>query len=185
MTHFDTHRAAARRTRVALLTFASLFAVVSCDENLPNGPDRFAAQLKIVVPHDTIVVGDSAHAQAQAIDDNGRSISGLIFKWSTANANIVSLGQSTDAVEELAGRLQTFVAVRSGQAVVTLALPDTRVTTTNVTRTVTSVVAGVRVLSTHDSTLTAVNDTAFAIATSVAHQNGAPVDRKSQGIHWI
>ena len=185
MTHFAMHRATARRTRVALLTFASLFAVMSCDENLPNGPDRFPAQLKIVVPRDTIVVGDSARAQAQALDGNGNSISGLTFTWTTANANIVSLGQPTDAAEERAGRLQALIAARAGQAVVTLALPDTRFTTTNVTRTVTSVVAGVRVLSTHDSTLTAVNDTAFAIATSVTHLNGAPVDRKSQGIHWI
>lgn len=186
MTHLDTHRATARRTRVALLTFASLFAVVSCEENLPNGPDRFPAQLKIVVPRDTIVIGDSNPAQAQAIDANGHLVTGLTFKWTVTNNQVVALGipPTTDA-DAVAGRTSSLISVRAGQATVTLELSDSRFTAANATRAQTVVVAGVRVLSTHDSTLTAVNDTAFAIATSVTHLNGAPVDRKSQGIHWI
>ena len=166
--------------------FASLFVVVSCDENLPNGPDRFPAQLKIVVPRDTIVVGDSNPAEAQAIDANGRLVTGLSFKWTSNNNNVVGLGvpPTTDA-DAVAGRTNSLISVRAGQATVTLELADSRFTAANATRAQTVVVAGVRVLSTRDSTLTAVNDTAFAIATSVTHLNGAPVDRKSQGIHWI
>ncbi|HTJ22377.1 MAG TPA: Ig-like domain-containing protein [Gemmatimonadaceae bacterium] len=187
MTHINVHHAAAaRRSRGALLAIASLFAVVSCEENLPNGPDRFAAQLRIVVPRDTIVVGDSTAAQAQALDANGHLISGLTFKWTSSNNNVVGLGvpPTTDA-DAIAGRTNSLISVRPGQAMVTLSLPDSRFTATDAARQQTVVIAGLRVLSTHDSTLTAVNDTAFAIATSVTHVNGAPVDRKSQGIHWI
>ncbi len=177
---------AARRNASTLLAIASLIAAVSCEENLPNGPDRFPAQLRIVVPRDTIVVGDSTAAQAQAIDANGHVISGLTFKWTSSNNSVVGLGipPTTDA-DAVAGRTNSLISVKAGQATVTLSLQDSRFTATAVTRQQTVVVAGLRVLSTHDSTLTAVNDTAFAIATSVTHVNGAPVDRKSQGIHWI
>jgi hypothetical protein len=187
MTFITTHHAAAaRRNRATLLAVASLFAAVSCEENLPNGPDRFPAQLRIVVPRDTIVVGDSTAAQAQAIDANGHVISGLTFKWASSNNNVVGLGipPATD-VDAVAGRTNSLISIRPGQATVTLSLQDSRFTAPEVTRQQTVVVAGLRVLSTHDSTLTAVNDTGFAIATSVTHVNGAPVDRKSQGIHWI
>jgi hypothetical protein len=53
---------------------ASLFTALSCSENLPNGPNTFAATIKIVVPHDTLVVGDSSSAQAIATDGAGRTI---------------------------------------------------------------------------------------------------------------
>jgi hypothetical protein len=43
----------------------------------------------------------------------------------------------------------------------------------------------VKVLSTHDSTLTAVNDTGFAIAAGMVRSNGALVTRVSQGLRWI
>src|SRR5512138_515503 len=119
MTHFDTHRAAARRTRAVLLAFASLFTVVSCEENLPNGPDRFPAQLRIVVPRDTIVVGDSNRAQAQAIDANGHLVTGLTFKWTSSNNSVVGLGipPTTDA-DAVAGRTNSLISVRAGQATV-------------------------------------------------------------------
>ncbi|MGE5100446.1 MAG: invasin domain 3-containing protein, partial [Deltaproteobacteria bacterium] len=83
------------------------------------------------------------------------------------------------------GRAKIFIGNKPGQSVVTLSLPDPRFATTSATRTQTVVVAGVRMLSTRDSTLTAINDTAFAIATSLVHANGASVNRASQGIRWV
>ena len=159
--------------------------IASCSENLPSGPEQFVAQLKIAVPHDTLVVGDSSTAQAQAFDEAGFAVSGLTFDWASASNAILGLAAAASgSVEQTSGRTQILVGNRPGQSVVTLTLPDSRFTTTAATRTQTVVVAGVRVLSTRDSTLTAVNDTGFAIATSLVHVNGASVNRASQGIRW-
>lgn len=174
------------RPTAAVLGFAVAGMVVSCSENLPSGPEQFVAQLEITVPHDTLVVGDSSTAQAQALDDAGFQVSGLTFTWTSANTGVLGLVGGGSASPELSsGRTQIFTGNKPGQSVVTLALPDARFSATNATRTQTVVVAGVRVLSTHDSTLTAVNDTAFAIATSLVHVNGASVNRASQGVRWV
>ena len=164
MTHVDMHHATARRTRVALLTFSALFAIVSCDENLPNGPDRFPAQLKIVVPRDTIVIGDSNPAQAQAIDANGHLVTGLTFKWTVTNNQVVALGAPpTSDADAVAGRTNSLISVRAGQATVTLELSDSRFTAASVTRTQTVVVAGeqynnlLRLIQNHVPTTVRVN----------------------------
>jgi hypothetical protein len=175
-----------RRTMAAALTFGAAGLIASCSENLPSGPEQFVAQLKIAVPHDTLVVGDTSTAQAQAVDEAGFQVSGLSFNWTSANTAILGVATpGSGSADATSGRTQLFLGNKPGQAVVTLALPDSRFTTANATRTQTVVVAGVRVLSTRDSTLTAVNDTGVAIATSLVHVNGAPVNRVSQGIRWV
>ena len=170
-----------RLGRPALFAAAALTILLSCEENLPTGPDAFAAKLEIGVTSDTIIVGDSSKAQARAIGTNSVLISDLTFNWTTSSSTILALG-SADAA---AGRTRTLVAVRPGLSNLTLTLPDKRFTTNPTTRITTVVVGGVKVLSTHDSTLTAVNDTGFAIATSLVKNNGALVNRASQGIRWI
>lgn len=175
-----------RSAATASAALALAAVVTSCNENLPSGPERFVAQLKIAVPHDTLVVGDSSSAQAQAFDEAGFQVTGLAYAWTSADNAVLSVvTPSAGSDDASSGRIKTFVGNKPGQSAVTLSLPDSRFTTTNATRTQTVVVAGVRVLSTHDSTLTAVNDTALAIATSLVHVNGAPVARASLGIHWL
>src|SRR4051794_29572453 len=137
---------------------ALLLVALSCDENLPSGPNTFAGRIQIVVPHDTVVVGDSSAAQAQAFDAQGRAIQNLTFDWKSADATI--LGFATPATgndDALNGRTRSFVGLKPGQSVVTLSLPDPRFVASNATRIETVVVAGVRILSTRDSTLTSVN----------------------------
>ena len=175
----------ARSTRIALLAVVPLFVAVSCNENLPSGPNTFGATIKISVAHDTLVVGDSSVAQAVATDDNGRTIQSLTYSWTSADGTIVGLADPGSNVEATAGRTRTLVGKKTGHSVVTLALPDPRFVTSNVNRNETVVVGGVRVLSTHDSTLTSVNDTAFAIAAGLVRSNGALVTRVSQGLRWI
>src|SRR5262245_40866596 len=170
-----------RWSRPTIFAAATLTVLLSCDENLPSGPDTFAARLEICVTSDTIIVGDSSKAQARAIGPNGGVISDLTFSWTTSSPAILSLASSDQAT----GRTRTLIGVKAGPSTVTLALPDERFTTTNATRNATVVVAGVKVLSSRDSTLTAVNDPGFAIATSVVKNNGALVNRASQGIRWI
>lgn len=175
-----------RATAVASFSLGAAAIIVSCSENLPSGPERFVAQLKIEVPHDTLVVGDSSTAQAQAFDEAGFAVSGLMFSWTSADNSILgTAAPSSGSADAASGRTRTFIGNKPGQSVVTLSLPDSRFSASNATRAQTVVVAGVRVLSTHDSTLTAVNDTAFAFATSLVHQNNSPVTRASQGLHWI
>ncbi|HTI64741.1 MAG TPA: invasin domain 3-containing protein [Gemmatimonadaceae bacterium] len=175
-----------RGATAGLVSLVIAGLVVSCSENLPSGPEQFVAQLKIVVPHDTLIVGDSSTAQAQAFDEAGFQVSGLTFNWASASTAILGLASpSSGTADASSGRTQVFIGSKPGQSVVTLSLPDSRFTTTNATRGQTVVVAGVRILSTHDSTLTAVNDTAVAIATSLVHVNGASVNRASQGIRWV
>ena len=79
------------RPAAVFLAFVAAAMIASCSENLPSGPERFVAQLKIVVPHDTLVVGDSSTAQAQAFDEAGFQVSGLTFAWTSANSGILGL----------------------------------------------------------------------------------------------
>jgi hypothetical protein len=174
----------ARSTRIALLAGAPLFLAVSCNENLPSGPNTFGATIKINVTHDTLVVGDSSVAQAVATDDNGRTIQSLTYTWTTADGTIVGLADPGSSADATAGRTRTLVGKKTGHSIVTLGLPDSRFVVSNVARNETVVVGGVRVLSTHDSTLTAVNDTGFAIAAGLVRSNGALVTRVSQGLRW-
>jgi hypothetical protein len=168
-----------------LPVIAPLFFALSCSENLPNGPNTFAATIKIGVAHDTLVVGDSSAVQAIATDAAGNTIQSLSFAWTSADSTIVGFAAPAATADGSSGRTRTLIGKRSGRAVVTLTLPDPRFVTANAPRTETVVVGGVRILSTHDSTLTAVNDTAFAIAAALVRSNGALVTRASQGIRWI
>ena len=179
---------ALRALPVRSAIFAAVFLVgfgSSCTENLPSGPDTFGASIKILVPRDTIVVGDSSAAQAQALDTQGHAIQGLKFTWTSAAPTILDFATpATETPDGTAGRTKTFVGKFPGRSLVTLALPDPRFVVTNATRNETVVVGGVRILTTHDSTLTAVNDTVRAIAAGLVRVNGALVTRASQGIKW-
>jgi hypothetical protein len=175
----------ARRARLALSAIAPLFVVLSCSENLPNGPNTFAVTIKISVPHDTLVVGDSSTAQAVATDGSGNTIQGLTFGWASADSSVVGFAAPDATPDATSGRTRRLIGRRAGRSVVTLSLPDPRFVVSNAARTETAVVGGVRILSTHDSTLTAVNDTGFAIAAGLVRSNGALVTKVSQGIRWI
>ena len=168
-------------SRPAMFVAVALTVLVSCDENLPTGPDSFAAHLEIGVTSDTIVVGDSSKVQARAFGPSGVLISDLTFNWTSSSTGTLGLASADPAN----GHTRTLIGVKPGQAVITLALPDKRFTTDNATRNQTVVVGGVKVLSSRDTTLSAVNDTGFAIATSLVKNNGALVNRASQGIRWI
>ena len=171
---------------VRSLCFAAAILVgASCTENLPNGPDTFGATIKILVAHDTIVVGDSSTAQAQTLDASGRVIQALKYTWTSAAPTIVDFATpATENIEVTEGRTKTMVAKFPGRSLVTMTLPDARFVTTPTSRNQTVVVGGVRILSTHDSTLTAVNDTVRAIAAGLVRVNGSLVTRASQGIKW-
>src|ERR1700741_2748753 len=96
----------------ALATIASLLFAVSCDENLPSGPNTFAGALRIVVPRDTLVVGDSSQASAEATDAQGRRIQDLEFTWTSADANV--LGVVNPAAGDTSGRAKVFIGRRPG-----------------------------------------------------------------------
>lgn len=185
-TRFSHAASLASRTSVALTAVALLLVGLSCTENLPNGPNTFSAGIKILVSHDTIVVGDSSVAQAQAIDAAGHVIQALSFAWTSADSSIVGFAAvPTGNADAESGRTRSLVAKKTGRSIVTLALPDPRFVVSSVTRTETAVVAGVRVLTSHDSTLTAINDTAVAIAAGLVRVNAQPVTRVSTGIKWV
>jgi hypothetical protein len=180
------NRAIIALSRRSLWFAAALLVGSSCTENLPSGPDTFGASIKILVAHDTVVVGDSSAAQAQALDTQGHAIQGLKFNWTSAAPTILDFATpATENAEVTAGRARTLVGKFPGRSLVTLALPDTRFVVSNTTRNETVVVGGVRIATTHDSTLTAVNDTVRAIAAGLVRVNGALVTRVSQGIKWV
>ncbi len=184
MRHFLGHRPSrVRQSRLPLAIVPLVLVGLSCSENLPNGPNTFAATLQIVVPRDTLVVGDSSTAQARATDAAGHVIQSLSFTWAAAdNAVLGVAAPSTD--DGSAGRSTLLIGRRGGRSALTLSLPDSRFVAPAFSKTQTVVVGGVRVLSTHDSTLTAVNDTGFAIGAGLVRSNGALVTRVSQGLRW-
>jgi len=173
------------RRALALGVIGVIGTALSCSENLPSGPDTFSASIRLVAPHDTVVIGDSTIAHAMVTDASGRVIEGLTFNWASADTNRLTFAvpAATDS-DATAGRTRTFVGKRVGFSLVTLTLPDPRFVTSNVTRNETVVVGGVSVLSSHDSTLTALNDTGVAIAAGLVKSNGAMVTRPSQGLRW-
>jgi hypothetical protein len=159
---------------------------MSCDENLPVGPNIFNATLQIVATRDTVVVGDSNMLQARATDGSGRVIQGLKYTWTSADTNLLSLVKPNVVdVEAVAGRKQVLVGKRPGVSRVTISLPDTRFRADDNIRNETVVVGGVRVLTTHDTTLTSINDTAVATAAGLIKANGSLVTSPSQGIKWV
>ncbi len=170
--------------RLIPLVGAAVFVVLSCDENLPSGPQTFVAQLKIAVPHDTLVVGDSNAAQAQALDASGNRIQSLAFTWSSTDSSIVGL-VSPASPDTSSGRARRLVGQRTGHSNVSIALADPRFTSSPISRTETVVVGGVTVLTTHDSTLNAISDTGVAVAAGLVRVNGALVPRPGEGIRWI
>ena len=182
MTHrpVSSRRPAASPARVALIAVASLLAALGCTENLPSGPDSFAAQLAIVVPRDTLVVGDSSVALAQATDAAGHQILSLTYNWTSADTSVLGFA----APDTSAGRRRSMVGRRAGRSVVTVSLQDARFVVPAATKTATVVVGGVGVRSSRDTTLTALNDTGVAVATALVRSAGALVPRAMQGIRW-
>src|SRR5215470_11780724 len=88
-----SHRSSSTRAhavRTALIPIAALALGVSCNENLPTGPNTFAAALAIVVSHDTIVLGDSSKAVASAKDSQGRQIQKLSYAWTSADSATIA-----------------------------------------------------------------------------------------------
>ena len=170
--------------RRAFSLWAALGMVVSCTENLPTGPDNFGVQLSIVVPHDTLVVGDSSVAQARATDGSGHQIQSLSFVWGSADSATLGLAFGSTA-DGTSGRQRIFVGRKTGRSSVSLTLSDQRFVTTPAVRNETVVLGGVRVLTAHDSTLTAINDTAVAVAAGLVHVNGALVPKGGQGVRWV
>lgn len=182
--HLSHTASSMSRARVAFAAAALLFIALSCTENLPNGPATFGAAIKIVVPSDTIIVGESSAAQAQATDADGHVVQSLSFTWTSADSTIVGFAAPvTGDADAASGRTRSLLAKRTGRSIVTLALPDPRFTVSSVTRTETAVLSGVRVLSSHDTTLSAINDTAVAIGVGLV--NKALIGRVSTGLKWI
>jgi hypothetical protein len=167
-----------RRAGATIALAGAMLVGLSCTENLPSGPSSFAANLAIVVTHDTLVVGDQNLVTAQATDGSGRIIQGLSFVWVSSDTSIGALRSPTANAVNVLGK-------HTGHATLTLTLPDSRFATTGVTRIETVVVGGVKVLTSHDSTLTAVNDTALAVAVGLIHTGGTLVNSPSQGIRWV
>lgn len=172
----------ASRSILLVPALASLGLVASCDENLPEGPVNFSAGVRILIPNDTIVVGDSSLVTAEVTDAQARKVQGLAFEWTTSNANV--LGVVHRQPIDSSSRHMVFLGKRAGLSTVNLKLPDPRFVSVGAARIATVVVGGVRVLSTRDSTMTAIGDTGVAIAAGLVRVNGAPVPRASQGLRW-
>ena len=171
-----------RTLRAALFAFSGIAIASSCTENLPSGPNTFPATLAIVVPHDTIVIGDSSSAAAKATDGAGRQIQNLTFGWTSTDTSIVGFS----AADSSNGRFRKLVAKKTGRASVSLSLPDPRFAgIVAVTRSEVGVVGGVKILTSKDSTLTSVNDTAIAVAAGLVRANGTLVTRVSTGTKWL
>lgn len=170
-----------RVLRAAVLPVAAL--ALACNENLPIGPQSFSATLTIKVAHDTIVIGDSSVATAAAADPQNRAIQSLKFIWKSADSSTVGFA-ATATPDSTDGRSRVLVGKRAGLVGITLSLPDFRFQANPVTRTQVGVVGGVRVLTTHDSTLTSVNDTGVAIGAGLVRSNGQLVTRVSTGLRW-
>lgn len=158
---------------------AVVTAVWACKENLPSGPDSFSVAMSVTAWSDTLVVGEAKTATAKTVDGASREIQGLHYTWTFADTSIARF--TTDAAN--AGS-SVVTALKPGAATATLALPDSRFVVSAVTKNLKVVIGGLVVASAHDTTLTAVNDTATVIAGSLVRVSGALVSRPGQGVKW-
>jgi hypothetical protein len=165
------------RLAVAASVVAALWA---CNENLPTGPDTFTVSMVVSAWSDTVVVGDSKTTLVKTTDPQNREIQGLHYSFKFADSTIASFTQ--DASNTNAA---VVTALKAGATTATISLPDTRFTVPAVTKNLKAVVSAIAILSAHDTTLTAVNDTAKAVAASQVKSGGASVYRAGQGLKWV
>jgi hypothetical protein len=169
------------RTRGQLVAVAAAALTLwSCKENLPTGPDSFSVALSVTGWSDTIVVGDTRSATVVAKDGAGRAISGLSYTWTVNDPTVAALV----ANDTSSGRTRGLTALKPGPATATIALTDPRFVVPNLTKTVLSVAAGMAVLSSKDTTMTAINDTIRLIGTGYVRTNGVATAKAGLGLRW-
>ena len=193
------------RRRAALLLAAGAAGVgAACNEDFVTGPRDNAVTLELAGWADTVVLGDARTLRVRVLDARGREVVGVATQLDVATAAGSAAGAAGAAVLEArlnaAGASTARLAVtsatdsiavaaaRPGTAGVVLTLLDPRFTTTAVQKTATVVVAGVRAATAHDTTLTALGDTAIAVATALARQGTGPaadyLPAPAQGVTW-
>lgn len=172
-----------RGAAIVLGSAACVAIATSCEENLPIGPNTFSATVQMVVAHDTVIIGDTSLATAKVTDASGREVLGLKFDWSSADSSVVGFAVPSDA-DGATGRTRRLIGRKPGVANVGLSLNDSRFVTGSAARPQTVVVGGVKVLTSHDTTLTAINDTGMVVAASLVKANGSLINRFSLGVKW-
>jgi hypothetical protein len=173
--------AGVRRAGLVAVVMAPAVALYSCKENLPSGPATFAATLTLSALPDTLVSGDSRLAQVQAKDAQGNLILDLAYTWSVVDGTVAGLG----AADTGKGGSRTVIAKGTGRTNVTAALPDPRFVVSNASKQLTVVVGGVRITSSHDTTLTAINDTGVAVAAGLVRSGTILVPATKTGLRWV
>ena len=169
------------RSQRPFWVLAAVMLALSCTENLPTGPATFAVILSMLGLPDTLVIGDAPVAQARATDGKGRQVQALSFTWSVGDTAIGGLGTADTG----SGRSRTVNARRTGRTQVTVKLPDPRFTAPDVSKSLTDVVGGVRISSSRDTTLSALNDSGVAVAAGLARPAGTLVPRAGTGLRWV
>lgn len=163
---------------VALSSVAVL--LWACKENLPSGPDTITVAMSVTAWQDTLVVGRTKVATAKTMDGLNREVQGLHYTWSFADSTIARF--TTDSATPGSS---VVTALKPGATTATVSLPDARFVVAPITKNLRVVIAGLSVLSAHDTTLTAINDTARVIAGSLVQSGTGLVTRAGQGIKWI
>ena len=152
----------------------------ACQENLLSGPTEFGATLSMPAWTDTIIVGDVKTATAKVIDAQSREIQNLTYHWAALDTSLAHF-----AVSATSGNSITVTAAKPGATTVTLSMPDQRFVVTSIAKTLTVVIGGLAVSTSHDTTLTAIGDTARVFASSLVKASGVLVSRSGQGIKWV
>ncbi|MFI5312430.1 MAG: hypothetical protein ACHQQ3_14425 [Gemmatimonadales bacterium] len=159
---------------------ATVVLAHGCTENLPSGPNTFSATLSLVNLPDTLVVADSRVVEAHVTDAAGHLVEGLSFSWALTDTTVAKLGTPDTS----AGRSRTILARHGGLSRVTLSLTDSRFTVPNVFKQLTVVLGGVRIATSHDTTIASINDTAVAVGAGLVKAGGTYVPGAAQGIRW-
>lgn len=164
----------------ALALIGVAVSLWACQENLPDGPPTFTATMSMSAWPDTLIVGDVKPATVKTLDTQSREVLGLEYLIRVADTSFASFAfvgtnPNTGAVT---GR-------KTGTTSATITLIDNRFVVSPLTKSIRVVVGGVSILSAHDTTLTAINDTATAVAASVIKVSGANAYRAGQGVRWV
>jgi hypothetical protein len=164
-----------------LAGLAVLATTLGCQDDFASGPTHFTGALELRNWADTLVIGDRHSMTARLLDEQGREVLDRTFDWTVTDPSVLTLSASSTGD----GDSVRVTTVRPGATQVAVVhLVDPQFEAGTASKLVSVVVAGVAV-TTPDTTLAAVGDTAIVLGSALGHDSlGATVPLAGLGITW-
>lgn len=178
---------------IAASAFTLALLVTGCKENLMTGPARFDSRLALHNWSDTVVLGERRRIPVRVLDDADHEVVGHTVQWTNATPAVLEIALAAGA--SAGGSSATAVASTdsielyghgAGTSDVTFQFADALFNEAELTKSVTVVAAGVRLLTAPGMTLSAIGDTAVLMGSAMGRDTDGVtlVPVFHQGVTW-